>query len=79
MLTNASFCSSQHLNETKFKPFGLTDFPLQNIYSSGIITAKTLKSLQPSEDKNSVFVVGNPGLKALIKEETGFNVVDDTC
>jgi len=34
--------------------------------------------MQPSQDKNSVFVVGNPGLKALIREQTGLNVIEDS-
>jgi len=34
--------------------------------------------MQPSPDKNSVFVVGNPGLKTLIREQTGLNVVEDS-
>ena len=43
MLTNASYQSGESLNKNKLIPFGFTDFDENNIYSSGVVAAKTLK------------------------------------
>ena len=73
-MTNQSSWPREFLFE-RFNMLGLKGIELSQCYTAAYVTAEHLKNLTIGSDNKSIYVMGQIGLKKVLKE-SGFNVVN---